>query len=203
MYMVAATKVWTAEEVLALPSDGRWIELIDGVLLVNGVEVPGGDLEHLDPEMTPAPSWPHQQLAFALARRLAAYVEEHGIGHLMPAPAGVSPVPGQVVQPDLFVVPLIEGRIPRSWEEAGSLLLTVEVLSPSTAKRDRTRKRALYQQAGVPEYWIVDPEERRIERWKPGTEIGEILTTTIDWAPPGAPEPLRIDLPALFTRALG
>lgn len=202
MHMVAPAKVWTAEEVLALPYDGRRIELIDGVLLVNGVEVPGGDLGHLDPAMTPAPSWPHQNLVLELARRLAAYVERHAVGHVMAAPAGVPLAPGQVVEPDLFVVPLVGGRRPRSWDEAGGLLLVVEVLSPSTARRDRGRKRMLYQRAGVPDYWILDLDERRIERWKPGSDVGEILTTTIEWTAPGATEPLRIDIPDLFSRAL-
>lgn len=202
MHMVAPAKVWTVEEVLALPWDGRRIELIDGVLLVNGIEVPNGDLEHLDRAMTPSPSWPHQDIVLQLGIRLAVYADQHGVGHVIASPAGVPLTPGQVVQPDVFVVPIVGGRRPRSWGEAGSLLLAVEVLSPSTRRIDRGRKRVLYQGAGVPEYWIVDPDERRIERWRPGSDVGEILTITIEWAPPGAAEPLRIDVQALFTHAL-
>ena len=203
MHMVAPPKAWTVEEVLTLPWDGRRIDLIDRVLYVNGVEVPGGDLEHLDRSMTPSPSWPHQLIVAEVGRRLDAFAEQQRAGTVIAFPTDIPIVPGVVVQPDIFVVPLVAGRSPRSWEEAGSLLLAIEVVSPSTARRDRGQKRALYQQAGVPEYWIIDPEERRIERWKPGSDVGEILTTTIEWAPEGAAETLRLDIPSLFTRALG
>jgi Uma2 family endonuclease len=56
------------------------------------------------------------------------------------------------VAPDLFVVPRQpDGRRPMSFAEAGRLVLAVEVLSPSTARRDREVKRRLYQRQGVDE----------------------------------------------------
>ena len=71
-------------------------------------------------------------------------------------------------------------------------LLAVEVLSPSTARADRTVKRRLYQRAGVPEYWIVDLEARLVERWRPADERPEVLTDTLTWRPvspaPSAPQ---------------
>ena len=204
MHMVAPTKLWTLDEVLALPEDGRRFELIDGVLLVNGVAVPRGDLAALDPAMTPSPTWTHQGAAFESARLLAPFVEQHGVGRVVMAPADVPLLTGQLVQPDVFVVPLTAaGKAPTNFEEAGALLVAVEVLSPSTARSDRVRKRAFYQRAGVPEYWIVDIDARLIERWTPNDARPETLTSELVWQPAGFAESLRIDLPRYFASVLG
>jgi len=96
------------------------------------------------------------------------------------------------------VAPLVEGRRPRSWQEIRTLLLAVEVVSPSSARADRTVKRRLYQRTGVAEYWIVDLDARLVERWRPGDERPELLAETLVWGPEGSTEPLTLDLPRLF-----
>ncbi len=106
-----------------------------------------------------------------------------------------------LVQPDVFVLPLVNGRRPRTIEEIGHPLLFIEVLSPSTARYDRVVKRGRYQRAAI-EYWIVDLEARLVERWVPDTDRPFIHTDTITWAPSGAP-PLDLALPPLFVDALG
>ena len=78
---------------------------------------------------------------------------------------------------------------------------TVEVLSPSTARADRHRKRLIYQSEGVPEYWIVDSGARLVERWRPGEERPEILHDALVWQPVAGIAALTIDLPALFDDA--
>lgn len=108
-----------------------------------------------------------------------------------------------MVEPDLFVVPLVGGRAPREWVEVGRLLLTVEVLSPRTARADRQVKRRLYQRQGVPEYWIVDVSARLVERWRPDDERPEILTERVVWQPEPGVEPLEIDLSAYFAEVCG
>ena len=65
---------------------------------------------------------------------------------------------GGVVQPDLVVVCDPAKKSERGIEGAPDLV--VEILSPSTASRDLTRKWWLYEAAGIPEYLIVDPGER-------------------------------------------
>lgn len=202
MRMLAIPKRWTVEEVLALPEDGRRYEVIDGILIVNGVEILSGDLADATPEVTPSPSPMHQRLSASLVRVLDPYVRAHAIGELFFAPADTHPAPGTLAQPDLFVIPPVGGRRPREWSEVGRLLLAIEVLSPSSARSDRLRKRRLYQRAGIPEYWIVDPDTRVIERWRPMDERAEVLDDRITWQPDETKPALVIELGELFGEAL-
>ncbi|MCR4340394.1 MAG: Uma2 family endonuclease [Gemmatimonadaceae bacterium] len=139
MGMPATAKRWTADDVRALPADRNRYEVIEGELYV-----------------TPAPSFRHQEALSSLHFAMSLYLREHPVGMVLFAPTDVEFEPESMVQPDLFVLPLVDGRKPRSVKEAGKLLLAVEVLSPSTARLDRQLKRRLYQRYGVEEYWIVD-----------------------------------------------
>lgn len=198
MHMVAPATLWTLEAVRALPDDGRRYELIDSLLHVNGVVVPNGYLAGLDPAMTPAPDARHQRRTFNLARTLADYVDRCHCGTVMLSPADLSLAAGQIVQPDIFVAPLVAGHPPEDWADVKSLLLAVEVLSPSTARTDRVRKRLHYQRADVPEYWIVDGDARIIERWHRNDDRAELLADHIEWRPEGVGESLVIDLEKYF-----
>lgn len=127
----------------------------------------------------------------------------HALGRVMLSPADIEFSPRRLVQPDVFVVPQPEASTVRSWRDVRRLLLAVEVLSPATAHADRHRKRLLYQGQGVPEYWIIDPEARLVERWKPEDARPEILVDSIAWQPNPDVAPLRLDLPVLFQEAIG
>ena len=203
MDMATIRKRWTADEVRALPYDGRRFELIDGVLIVNGVEIPSGDLAEATREVTPGPSWRHQDVVGALFVRLHHYVREQAIGHVVIAPADTEPMPDTVAQPDIFVVPLVGGRAPRDWAEAGRLILAIEIVSPRSARTDRGRKRRMYQRAGVPEYWVVDPDARRVERWRPGDEAPELVEERLVWRPDDGKAALEIELAELFGEVVG
>ena len=177
---------WTIELVRSLPDDGNRYEIIDGELFV-----------------TPAPSWRHQDAVGSLYALLLSYAREHGLWHVLPAPADIEFDEWTMVEPDLFVVPLVGGRKPQRWQDAERLLLAVEVLSPTTKRRDRGVKRRLYQRQNVGEYWIVDVEARAIERWRPGDEHPEVLRETIEWRPDAAHSPLVIDLGKYFAGVVG
>lgn len=185
MGMPETLERWTAARVRELPDDGNRYEVVDGELLV-----------------TPAPRFAHQDAAFEFATVLRAYLEGTHVGHVVMSPADIEFDPETLVQPDVFVVPLIGGRRPKDWTDIHGLLLAVEVLSPSTARADRTVKRRRYQRAGVPEYWIVDLDARLVERWRPGDERPEVLTEHLTWQPEGVAKALTIDLPSLFARVL-
>lgn len=181
MAMPAAPINWTAERIRALPDDGNRYEVIDGELFVS-----------------PAPSWEHQRAAFAMAKRLDAYLDGRMLGTVYIAPADVEFRYDRMVEPDLFVVPLVDGRRPRTWEDVRRLLLAVEILSPSTARADRLAKRTLYQREQVPQYWIIDVAARLIERWGPDDSRPEIVVGQLQWHPEPQAPPLEIDLDDYF-----
>lgn len=177
MGMVAPYTRWTADRRAALPDDGRRYEIIDGELFV-----------------TLSPNVRHQRAAFALAVRLRTYLAAHPVGEVIIAPADVEFSDDTVVEPDVFVARLVEGRPAEDLKHAGLPLLVAEVLSPSTERTDRGRKRELFQARGVPEYWIVNVEARVFERWRPGATRAELATERIEWRPPAGVEPFRLEL---------
>ena len=184
MGMPDALEEWTAEAVRALPADGKRHEAIDGALLV-----------------TPAPSRAHQYAVAALYERLAPYVHGNGLGVVTLSPSEIELDPRTLVQPDLFVARLVQGRRPRERRQTAVPLLVIEVLSPSTAHDDLHRKRRRYQRAGVAVYWIVDLDDRLVQRWRPDDERAEILTESLDWQPDPARAGLSIGLPEIFAEA--
>ncbi len=178
-------RYWTAEDVRALPEDGNRYECIDGVLLV-----------------TPAPVYDHNDALGRLYVRLFAFVERCELGRLMFAPADIDVSRGTMVQPDLFIAASGTGVRVRSSQDIGDLLLAVEVVSPSSAKRDRDLKRRLYQRIGVHEYWIVDLAKRQVERWTPDSQRAEVQAGTLVWSPRATSDSLEIDLVRYFAEVL-
>lgn len=178
--MAMAVTYYTAELVRALPDDGNRYEVVHGELLV-----------------TPAPRAWHQEIVARIGRRLHDYTGHVGVGHVFHSPADISWSDDTLVQPDLFVVPLGEART-LDWSRMKTLLLAVEVLSPSTARADRFTKRRLYQEVGIPAYWIVDPDARCVEVWTPDAELPTLEREAVTWLPEGAGDPLRVEIAELF-----
>ena len=133
---------------------------------------------------------------------LRAYLSRERVGYAYFAPADVIFSPTRAVQPDLLVLPLINGRRPDQFGYVGRLLLAVEVLSPSTARADRVEKRRMFRDEGVADYWIVDLDARTVERSTPADPRVEVLVDRIEWFPAGAESPLVVDLAEYFTRVL-
>lgn len=144
---------YTVEQYLAWPEDGSRYELIDGV-----------------PYEMNAPGYEHQKIVAALHVELELHQRERlksggGEGRppcdILESPIDVVLSDNTVVQPDLIVVCdaaiVVDGRV------RGAPDLVVEVLSPSTAAKDRKHKRRLYEAAGVPQYLLIDPAYRFAE----------------------------------------
>jgi Uma2 family endonuclease len=173
---MAAPIYHTADMVRALPDDGNRYETVHGELLV-----------------TPAPRLSHQAVVAELTRRLGNYLAGFPVGQVLVSPADISWAPDVLVQPDVFVVPIEQART-LEWSRIKALLLAIEVLSPSTQRSDRFTKRRLYQEFGVPWYWIVDIDGRAAEIWTPDATFPSIERERLVWQPQGAAEPLVIAL---------
>jgi Uma2 family endonuclease len=140
--------VLTYEDYTALPDDGRRYELHEGELSV-----------------APAPSPRHQESVVNLVGALSVHVKRAGLGKVFVAPIDCILSHTTIVQPDLVYVDTSRLDLITSRGIEGPPTLVVEILSPSTAQIDRRRKMALYAKFGVPHYWIVDPDARRIEAY--------------------------------------
>ncbi len=124
------------EDLAELPDDGRRYELIDGSLIV-----------------TPAPGTTHQLVVGAIYRLL--WPARRAGTVVLTAPVDFVPQPTTSLQPDVVVVE--EGEVGEA-RLTRPPLLVVEVLSPSSRRHDLGSKRLAYAAAGVPFYWLVDPE---------------------------------------------
>ncbi|MEO0196034.1 MAG: Uma2 family endonuclease [candidate division WOR-3 bacterium] len=140
-------KVWTYEDYLKLEDDKRY-EVINGRLV----------------EM-PAPGFEHQDILTELILKFKVFTKENTLGKVIPSPFDVILSESVVVQPDIVYISkenlknIKEGRL--FWAPD----LVVEIVSPSTTRRDTVVKKGIYENFGVKEYWIVYPDEKAIEVW--------------------------------------
>jgi Uma2 family endonuclease len=182
---VVRPRRWTRAEVDRLVDERPGLtpryELVDGELLV-----------------TPAPSHRHQRIIFRLAQLLAPYLAEHELGEIFLGPAELPLVTSERYEPDLFVVPLMDGRRARMPRRATKPVLICETLSPGSSRQDRITKRRAFQRNGVPDYWIVDGDAEIFEVWHPADERPAIVDERLLWLPTGAPAPLEIDIRGFF-----
>ncbi len=177
---MAVPLYYSAEMVRALPDDGNRYETVHGELLV-----------------TPAPRLWHQEVVARIFVALRGYLDTQGCGHAFQSPADISWGPDILVQPDLFVADRMQARS-LEWSQVKSLLLTIEVLSPTTARFDRYTKRRLYQEVGIPFYWIVDPDEKLVEVWTPEDQFPKVELERVTWKPEGVQDEFVVDLEELF-----
>ena len=158
-----APRLWTYADLVALPDDQLRHELIDG--------------EHV---VSPSPNTRHQQLLRELFRILDAHVEHHRLGEVLFAPFDIKLSMFTVVVPDLVF--FTADRFKRVVNEKHAIAapdLVVEILSPGTRRRDKGRKRAIYDREGVREYWIVDPDARSVtalRRPESGAGLTDVVT---------------------------
>jgi Uma2 family endonuclease len=139
---------WTYEEFARLPDDGNRYEVIAGELYV-----------------TPAPRTAHQEVLTRLIETMGPFVRGNRLGRLLPG-ADVLFAEGDYLEPDLVFVRQQRREIvrPRGIEAAPDLV--IEILSDSTAGRDRGIKRERYAMFGVSEYWIVDADAKYFEIYR-------------------------------------
>lgn len=164
---------WTINHLYALPDDGLRHELVDGVLL-----------------MTAAPTIRHQvvSMAFSYVLRAACPPDMQ----VLAAPTDYQPDHRNSVQPDLLVARVTDLDLEGSLRTPP--LLIVEILSPSTRRRDLTIKKSLYQTLGVPAYWIFDPDVPALTMLTLTDGIYQLDTKLVGHESVEATWPYRVDL---------
>lgn len=144
---------WTEADYYPLSDRGRLVELCDG-----------------DIEVLPLPNDFHQLLLGRLFLALNAYVTLHRVGRIRFAPLPVKLWLGTIREPDLMFMSTAHlDRVGKYW---GVPDLAVEIVSEGGEARDRKVKRAEYARAGIPEYWIVEPELQTVEVLRLKAETG-------------------------------
>lgn len=138
---------FTYEDYRSLPeSETKRYELLEGELV-----------------MVPSPTLYHQDVLGNLYLAISLFVRDSRLGRMFVAPCDVVLSEDTVLQPDIVFVSRERSHIMMQDHVRGAPDLVIEVLSPSTADRDRRVKRGLYAQYGVKECWIVDPDRKTIE----------------------------------------
>ncbi len=153
-YVSKPVKKLTYQDYLEIPDEpGYRFEILDGMLIKE-----------------PSPNYIHQRVS----RRLQRIVEDYfwrvdPEGEVFDAPLDVTLLDFNVVQPDLFYISG-EQNILKDTRIDGPPVLVIEVLSPSTSRKDRLQKMRVYQEAQVQHYWLVDPQDKTLEcfAWRDG-----------------------------------
>ncbi|KAF0195148.1 MAG: hypothetical protein FD169_1502 [Bacillota bacterium] len=147
-YKADPTKKLTYEDYLKLPEEpGYSYEILDGLLVKD-----------------PSPTVLHQRVSRRLQRLLEDYFAiSDPTGEIFDAPLDVTLGDYTVVHPDIFYIASRQEEIVLHARIDGPPTLVVEVISPSTSRKDRLRKLRIYQQAQVRHYWLVNPDEKTLE----------------------------------------
>jgi len=138
--------IWTYEDYRELPNDGKTYQVIGGKLF-----------------MTPAPSTRHQDISGNLGFIIRRFVKEHSAGKVYNAPINVVFSSVNVVQPDIVFISRNRLRIIKEKAIFGAPDWIIEILSPSSDKIDIKLKKDLYEHFGVREYWIIYPDDEKLE----------------------------------------
>jgi len=138
---------WDESDYLALTENlNRLVELCDGYL-----------------EVLPMPKTSHQRIVQYLSTLLAAFVTARSLGTVLFAPLRIKLGKGRFREPDVvFMSAAHAARIGEDYWDGADLVIEVLSTQAKDRNRDLVTKRKEYAQAGIAEYWIVDPQEKRI-----------------------------------------
>ena len=134
-------------------------------------ERPASDLNHYELlrgriVMSPPAGWLHGSVESNINASLVAFTRTHRLGIVLGSSAGYDLPSGDTVEPDISFIAngrLTAGPAPQPGKFVRIVPnLVVEILSPSTAQKDRTEKKAIYEENSVEEYWLVDTKRREI-----------------------------------------
>ena len=159
------------------PMTGCRHEVIDGEHVVN-----------------PAPDMDHQRLSRRIHFQLYTQIELRGLGEVINVPVDLQLSEWDIVQPDLVMVLSHNKTIMTPKKIEGSPDLVVEILAGSSAHNDRVLKKELYRKSAIPEYWVVDPDQRIVEQFILRDDTYELLGRHTDAVDAQVIETVRVDL---------
>lgn len=145
---LATTTGLTYDDFVKLPDDGKRYEIIDGELFVNAAPVPR-----------------HQDIVGNIYFALRVWFKANG-GKVFVSPLDVVFDEYNIVEPDVIAINPARMAILGDKNLQGAPSLVVEVLSDGSRRNDEIKKRKLYDQGGVDEYWIVDPEIEQVKIYR-------------------------------------
>ncbi len=149
-------QIVTYEIYAAMPDDGQRYEIVDGAMEM----------------MTPGASMVHQTISRELSfKLLQSCNEDYSIYY---APFDVILSETNVLQPDIMMIHFSRMHIVTSRGVEGPPDLVVEIISPSSRRRDKIVKMKVYSKHNVPEYWIVDSDLRILEQYRLSGETYEL-----------------------------
>jgi Uma2 family endonuclease len=164
--MPTAERKLTYADFLLFPDDGKRHELIDGVHYV-----------------TPCPNLPHQELLGRIHLAIGNFLAtRRHLGRVLLSPFDVVLSDYDVVEPDLLFISGDQQSVLTNASVQGAPALVVEILSPSTRRRDEGIKRKLFDEKGVREYWLVDPKGGRISVCRRAADGSFPIVATLDHA---------------------
>lgn len=123
-----------------------------------------------------APAPRYQEISAELNDQIRAFVKQRQLGRVYYAPIDVTFDGYNLVQPDLLFIPNNRLHIVTSEGIEGAPALVVEIISPTSAIRDRNVKKKLYERHGVDEYWLVDAPNETIEIFTLGNGRYELFS---------------------------
>lgn len=147
-YETEADRRLTYQDYLLMPEEpGCRCEILDGLLIKE-----------------PAPSVMHQRVSRRLQRILEDYFWQiDSAGEVFDAPLDITLKDINVVQPDLLYISGEQKEIVKETRIDGAPVLVVEILSPSSSRKDRLLKMRIYQENQVQHYWLVNPQDKSLE----------------------------------------
>jgi len=136
---------WTLERYLAEAPESQLWEFVRGEVVM----------------YSPAAA-EHQRLVGFLVRLIGGFCEAKGWGEVLTGPAAIRVLPDVIREPDIFVLPPEEVPKAKGVPLQVRPALVIEVTSPTTRTIDLVEKAQDYAAAGIPEYWVVDPERKEV-----------------------------------------
>ncbi len=172
-------KLTYQDYILLSEEPGYRYEILDGVLIKE-----------------PSPNVMHQRVSRRLQRILEDYFwKVDPDGEVFDAPLDVTFHDITVVQPDLFYVSGEQKLIVKDTRIDGPPTLIVEVLSPSSSRKDRLQKLKIYQEGQVQHYWLVNPQEKTLECFSLQNGIYSLVAAGLDEELVEHPDFIRLSIP--------